>query len=228
MSSTHLRLLAAGTACWAILSGIAVAGEKKPLSPASAGNDKVEFTATIHTTPEEIQQAFGPGLPAGIVVVQINIKPKAEEVVRIDSDDFTLLSYKDGQRSGAYSPSQIAGSAAMVVTARTTGGGMIAENQRGPTWGGLGGSRPQTLGGSPGIGGGSAGGDTTNQVEMKEDGKENPVLKALKERALPASEGSTPTSGLLYFPLEGKHKLKDLALLYKGSAGRLTIEFSGK
>jgi hypothetical protein len=32
-------------------------------------------------------------------------------------------------------------------------------------------------------------------------------------------------SGYLYFPLDGKHKLKNLAVLYRGSAGKLNLEF---
>lgn len=220
------RLSIGATMALAVVS-LAVAGEKKPVGPASAGNDKVELVASVHATPEEVQQVLGASLPAGIVIVKITVTPKGGETLRIDPDDFTLLSYKDGQRSGAYAPSQIAGSGTMVVTARTTGGGMMSESGRGPSWGGIGGSRPQSMGGT-GISGGGGGSETTNEVKIKDDGKENPVLTTLKERQLPRSEGETPTSGLLYFPLDGKHKLKDLALLYKGSAGRLTLEFSGK
>jgi hypothetical protein len=32
-------------------------------------------------------------------------------------------------------------------------------------------------------------------------------------------------SGYLYFPLDGKHKLKNLAILYRGQAGRIDMEF---
>lgn len=223
MSQSKLTALVAG---FALLASLSVAGEKKLLGPASAGNDRLDISATVHLLPEEIQQIAGGTLPPGIVVVKIDVRPRGEEALRVDPDDFTLLSYKDGQRSGSYSPSQIAGSSSMMVTARTTAGGMMAENRGGPVWGGIGGTRPQQLGGNGIATGGTS--ETTNEVKVRDDKDANPVLTTLKQRQLPSSEGLTPTSGLLYFPLEGKHKVKDMALLYKGGAGRLTIEFSGK
>ncbi len=55
--------------------------------------------------------------------------------------------------------------------------------------------------------------------------KENPLLATLKERMLPEKTGSEPVAGLLYFPLEGKHKPKELELVYRGPAGKLSIRF---
>ena len=42
---------------------------------------------------------------------------------------------------------------------------------------------------------------------------------------LPDKESLQPVSGLLYFPLDGKVKIKDLEMFYKGPAGKLSIEF---
>ena len=55
--------------------------------------------------------------------------------------------------------------------------------------------------------------------------KENPLLAVLKERVLPDKETAEPLAGLLYFSLEGKHKPKQLALQYAGTAGKLILEF---
>jgi hypothetical protein len=55
--------------------------------------------------------------------------------------------------------------------------------------------------------------------------KENPLLAVLQEKVLAEKEITEPLSGLLYFLLEGKHKSKDLELLYKGPAGRLPLRF---
>ena len=51
------------------------------------------------------------------------------------------------------------------------------------------------------------------------------MLIALKEKQLKGSEIRDWESGLLYFPLEGKQKLKDMVLIYKSPAGRLVLAF---
>jgi hypothetical protein len=55
--------------------------------------------------------------------------------------------------------------------------------------------------------------------------KENPFLAVLKEKSLQQRETSEPITGLLYFYFEGKHKLKDLELMYKSPAGRMMLDF---
>ena len=55
--------------------------------------------------------------------------------------------------------------------------------------------------------------------------QDNPLLAVLKKKALPQIETNEPVSGLLYFFLEGKHKLKDLELMYKSPSGRLILDF---
>jgi hypothetical protein len=57
------------------------------------------------------------------------------------------------------------------------------------------------------------------------DARENPLLAVLKEKVLAEKEITAPLSGLLYFLLEGKHKPKNLELMYKGPAGRLSLRF---
>jgi hypothetical protein len=97
----------------------------------------------------------------------------------------------------------------------------------GPVWGGLGGSRPREM---PGTGGGagSSGVSDLPGVEagkVEEKSKPNPLLKILQDKQLKEGPIKDWTSGLLYFPLEGKQKLKDLVLIYKSPAGRLIVAF---
>jgi hypothetical protein len=63
------------------------------------------------------------------------------------------------------------------------------------------------------------------QGDPKADEKDNPLLAALKEKGLPDKEGKETLEGLLYFPIEGKIKAKDVAIIYKGPAGKLVMEF---
>jgi len=76
--------------------------------------------------------------------------------------------------------------------------------------------------------GNSAG--TDGGVEAKADDgakeKDNPLLEILKAKQLPDKETLDPQEGLLYFPIEGKIKPKDLAVIYKGPAGKLVMEFA--
>ena len=57
------------------------------------------------------------------------------------------------------------------------------------------------------------------------DEKDSPLMAALKQKGLPDQETKEPLEGLLYFPIEGKIKPKDVAVIYKGPAGKLVIEF---
>ena len=62
-----------------------------------------------------------------------------------------------------------------------------------------------------------------NRHQKKE--KENPLLAVLKEKVLLEKETNEPVTGLLYFILEGKHKPKDLELIYKSQGQRLILDF---
>jgi len=162
-----------------------------------------------------------------IIVVDVKLAPRGENKIKISHDDFTLISRKDGQRSQPLAPSQIAGKGALVVAQGGGGraGGLMSGN-RGPIWGGVPGTgtRPERVGGDGEVAqsGGSA---TEADSAIKSEGKENPLLNVLKQKALPQTETNEPVSGLLYFFFEGKHKLKDLELMYKSPAGRLILDF---
>jgi hypothetical protein len=201
------------------------ADKAPPKGEASNKLVKVEATAWLEKT--EVSQAVGAETEPGIVALGVKITPAEGKPVKVWLDDFLLRSDKDGARSTPYLPSQIAGSSVLVVSDRYNGGG-VATQDRGPVWGGIGGP-PRRLPGqqSPGIG--NSGGTTEAVTAVRDNespaSEESPLLKALKAKVLPEKETSEPLSGQLYFLLEGKHKPKQIELIYKTSAGPLSIRF---
>lgn len=203
----------------------------KQLGPPSMGNDFVEVTAVPYLTQEEAKSVIGQDPGPGVVVLQVTITPKLGKTLSISPDDFTLLATNDGQKSTPYEPGQIAGKGALVVHSQTgrTGGRFGGGDPNGPIIGGMPGtgSRPRQLPGNGTSVGSSAGDTQTDTTVQTQKNKEanTPLLEALKTKMLPRKESDEPISGLLYFPLDGKHKMKDLELLYRGPAGRLELDF---
>ena len=229
MFTQHVKWIACVIA-WTV---VLVAGNKKDLPVGSAGDEWVEMKADIYLELADVYDAVGTEVPKGIAVVKVSIKPRGNEKLRLKLDDFQLLSYKDGQKSGPYTPTQIAGNTTIQLKPGQKSTIGIGQVSNGPTWGGMGGSRPREL---PGNGGGagntgtvSAGVEAGKVEEAKADDgkpkKDSPLLVALKEKQLKAGEIKDWESGFLYFPLEGKQKMKDLVLLYKSPAGRLVLAF---
>lgn len=212
----------------ALLTTCLALGADKKLPIEQTSNELLEISASL-ITKDQVQQELGGDLGPDMVVVRVTFRPVSDKPLRIDRDDFLLVSAKDGQRSEPYAPSQIAGSATLVVTPTgvRSGGGLGAQSG-GPVWGGgIPGTGP-VLGPFPG--GGSAGSTTTEtetdaKVEMKKSDKENPLLASLTAKCLPEKETLEAVSGLLYFQMDGKLKPKDLELHYRGVGGRLALRF---
>ncbi len=208
------------------------AADKKTRPTGEAGNDNVDIYATPLLDKDQMKAAVGAELPPGIVVVQVRVVPKGDNSLSVSRDDFQIISHKDGQRSGPFVPSQIAGKATLVVSTVTTQGGGVGSRNNGPVWGGMPGTmgRPSQLPGN----GASAGSTTTAETEAQAKAatdpnkKDDPLLAILDGKMLVDKETKEPLSGLLYFPLEGKQKLKDIELIYKGPAGRLIVPFAWK
>jgi hypothetical protein len=201
------------------LSLTLLAGEKKPL-PGQAGNDDVELVASVIVIHDEVTQAVGMDVGAGYVAVRMKVAPKTQKPMSISPDDFTMISRKDGQRSQALSPGQIAGTGALVVKAAANQPGGDGTMTNGPIWGGVVprmGGRTNTSGSDGGV---------VSTTTDKDGSKENPLLAVLKAKQLPEKESKDPVEGLLYFPIDGKIKPKDLEVIYKGAGGRLVIEFA--
>jgi hypothetical protein len=191
-------------------------GADKKLPIDETSNENLEISASPIIDKDQIKQELGSDLGGGIVVVRIKLRPVTDKPIRIDLDDFTLVSGKDGQHSRPFAPSQIAGSDTLKVVPDK-------KPTASPGW---------SLGGLATIGGIGAGSgsqtnttNTTSKVENNPAEKSNDLLTTLRNKVLQEKDITEPISGLLYFQMVGKVKPKDLELHYKGPAGRMALRF---
>lgn len=218
-----VRILLAAALAWT-----AAAADRKPPATGKAGNEDISFEARAVVDKDEIKDLLGMEPGRELVVVEIKVTPRTDKPLQVAPEDFTLLSHKDGQKSSPFTPSQLAGKGALVVKAKPVGGGTRVGSLGGPGWGGLDGSRPRQLpGDAVGVGSGSDV-STANETQLNKDAKQSPLYAVLREKGLPERDAVEPVSGLLYFPIAGKVKGKELSLIYKGPAGRLVLEFQEK
>jgi hypothetical protein len=128
---------------------------------------------------------------------------KTGDPMRNAPDDFTLVSRKDGDRGEALAPGQLMGGSALIVK----------RDHSGRDW-----AQQTNQPGFTGVGG----------MTKADKPKDEALLAALKSKELPDQETKANGSieGLVYFSMESaKVKSKDLALIYKGPGGHLTMEF---
>jgi hypothetical protein len=214
------------TLVFSLLSVVAMAADKK-IGPAEASGDDFSFSATALMDRVEIQQALGADLGDGFVVLRLKAVPKGGKAIRISPDDFTLLSRKDGERCPALSASQIAGRGSITVKAaaeQPNSWGTPVAN--GPIWSGIGTTvnrRPAPADAEKKEKDGDKKDDAPVVATASTDRSD--LLKALKAKSIPDDEIKEPVEGLLYFRMDGKNKLKDLTVLYKGDGGRLVADF---
>jgi hypothetical protein len=193
-----------------LLASLALAAHKPQPTPTNkTGNAMVELTATLYADKESIQQLLGSDLGGYYVVVDVRLAPKNDEKIKVYRDDFQLRTDRDGEKSKPFAPSQIAGRGALIVTPSSDGRG-----------GGLG-------IGLGGFGMGSGSETVTNSAKMDKGAKnkDNSILGVLNEKVLPEKETDQPISGLLFFPMEPKQKIKDLQLTYAGPGSKLMLRF---
>ena len=210
----------------ALLTMTAIA--EKHIGPVSSEDEFVVVTGSAAPDRQSVMKAIGQDPGMDLIVVDVKVSPRGENKIVVNFDDFTLLSRKDGQRSQPLAPAQIAGKGALVVAQGSSGGGGgMFSGGRGPIWGGAPGTgtRPRRMGGDGESGAVAGPTETQAAVIAGEQTEENPLMALLKEKSLPQIETNEPVTGLLYFFLEGKHKLKDLELMYKSPAGRLILDF---
>ena len=198
------------------LTTVSLFASKKVVSPStSASNDQVDIIATIWLTEDEVTQKLGEDPGEGVVLLDVRVVPKTDKPIRMSPDDFILLAHDDGERSQPFDPSELAGQGALVESVKADAGkktsGMVG------------------LGGMIGGGGGASPGNprqtaVTSKMDSKSEGNPN-LLKALRAKQFPTKESVEPVEGYLYFRLDGKHKLKNLTVLYRGPAGKLDLEF---
>lgn len=203
----------------------------KPEPPKTAtshgASDRMEIIATVHANKSAVKQILGDEMNGYIYVVEILIKPRVEEGVKIDRDDFQLLMTDDGQKTKPFAPAQLTGTGGLVIKSQKGPSSGIMGQNNGPVWSGpVGTGGPMRL---PGNGGGIGNGTTQIETPTVEENdkkeKVNPMKKVLEDKELPAGEIKVDTKGLLYFPVDGKHKTKNIVLLYRGLGGRIDVEF---
>jgi hypothetical protein len=186
-----------------LLASCAVfAADKKQVSGYSeAGNDNADFIATVYLDAGDIHDALGADMPPGYVVARVKAKVKTGEAVRLSPDDFVLVSRKNGDRADAIAPSQIMSTSALTLRRDT----------RGRDW-----AQQTNEPGFVGVG----------SIKKSEGTKEDTALLAtLREKQFPDKDTKDTLEGLVYFSLDvSKLRAKDLALIYKGKAGRVSVD----
>ncbi len=200
------------------------------------GEDKkLKIEAQVWLDRAAMKEATGVDPGPGFLIVKVKLTPAKGETISLNSDDFLLRSDKDGQRSRPLEPTQIAGSSVMVISSRAGSQGQVMSQQRRVPMG-----LPVPTGGDPrGVPGqglpmpnespsiGSATSDTSEAQASFEDKKgDKTLLDLLKEKQLKDGEISEPVEGLLYFQIEGKHKVKHLELVYRKAPPRVHLRFT--
>jgi hypothetical protein len=200
-----------------LFGGLSVFAAKKVISPTTTGaNDQIDVEATLTLDENEVAQKIGADPGKGIVVLQVKVTPKTDTPVHISPDDFILLAHDDVERHQPFEPSEIAGAGAMVVK---------DSKEAGP-------KKTSGIGGFGGMIGGGSGSSPGNSrpvnlnadMDSKKAGNDQ-LLQALQAKAFPTKDTNQPVEGYLYFQLDGKHKLKNLEVLYRGPTGKLNLDF---
>jgi hypothetical protein len=198
-----------------MLAAVSLFAGKKVVSPTtSAGNDQIDVVATISLSEEEIAQKIGANPGKGVALLDVRVTPKTDTPVQLGPEDFILLAYDDGERSKPFEPAELAGQGALVV--KTSPNGKVSRTS------GFGALGPIGMGSGPSTAKKS---DTLNSKMDTTNEGSNKLLEQLKAKQFPRKETADPVEGYLYFPLDGKHKLKNLAVLYRGQAGKLRLVF---
>lgn len=202
--------------------------------PAGAAEDaRARIEATLLLTRDQMKAALGADPGEGVVIVEVKYTPKKEGKYYLDHDQFLLRTDNDGQRASPMYPSQLAGSAVMVVSSRGGTQGQVGTQQRRVPYGVPGipgsGGPPMTLPGQQPPVVGSATADNSEAQASIEDDKSTPeqktLLKLLHAKRLPEGEVEGEVSGLLYFTSEGKHKVKHFELVHRKAPPRLSVRF---
>lgn len=201
------------------VSAASLFATKKVVSPTtSASNDQMDVIATLSMDEEEVAQKIGADPGKGVVLLEVRVIPKTDKPISLSSDDFILLAHDDGERSKPFDPAEIADRGAMVVAAKD------ATVKKSSSMMGMGG---MVVGGGGG-GNASPGNPKQTTITARMDSKSagnDKLLEALKAKQFPTKESVEPVEGFLYFPLDGKHKLKNMEVLYRGPAGKLNLDF---
>lgn len=192
---------------------------KKVVSPnTSASNEQMDIIATLSMDEDEITQKLGADPGKGVALLEVRVIPKTDKPIQVSGDDFILLAHDDGERSKPFEPAEIAGRGAMVVAAKE------ATVKKSSSMMGMGGLMVGGAGGGNASPGNPKQTAITTKMDPKSAGNDK-LLTALEAKQFPSKESIQPVEGFLYFPLDGKHKLKNMEVLYRGPAGKLNLDF---
>ncbi|HTT64328.1 MAG TPA: hypothetical protein VMG35_20895 [Bryobacteraceae bacterium] len=212
---------------WTVSPGAARDPETGTPPDTRGENESVVIHATVYARPEAVKEVLGSDLGGHYIVVAVEVTPRFGKQVVIDRDDFVLKTDKDGERTGPFAPSQIAGRGAMVIHATGGAGATGMHDNDGPIWGGYPGSTgpPRRLGGD-GVGNAGAAAGVEAKTRTGSHEKEDPMLAVLTQKELPEIKTDKPVSGLLYFPME-KQKVKNLELRFRYNVpdDKITMRF---
>jgi hypothetical protein len=193
--------------------------KEKDFTSGVAENKIVSITATPYMERAEVTQAAGADLGPYVTAIKITVQPKAGKL-RIDRDDFTLLTFKNGEHSTPLAPSELGARTDITVKGLQVGpDGPLADHHT-PLWS-VGGLNTTQNDGAKSVP------NPTTTANDNKDGtykKKDPLVELLKQKVLPEKETDQPVSGLLLFNIE-KQKLKDVELIYKTSDGPVKVRF---
>ena len=99
-------------------------------------NESVVINATVYTRPEQVKELLGSDLGGHYIVVALDVTPRFGKTVTINRNDFVLKTDKDGERSGPFAPTQIAGRGVMVIRDTGGSGATPVHDNNGPIIGG--------------------------------------------------------------------------------------------
>jgi hypothetical protein len=193
------------------------AAADKTVASATAENDDVVVTVTLHLDSADIKRMVDSDLGGHFVLAEVKVEPKYGKEVAVSRDDFVLLDTDHNDRSKPFAANQIVGPAVIIQR------GPDDDTQKKPR------QRPR-LTGPFGLGGGGQTADTSktdpSQVKVhEEDGpKDTPLEKSLAARMVPEGKTVKPAEGLLFFALE-KPRMKDLQLTYGAKENRIVLRF---
>lgn len=206
------------------LVGLCTAADKG-LGEGRAMGKLLDVRATLYNDKKDVQALLGHKIEDDIVVIDVTIKPRGDEPFKLWLDDFFIRSDKDGQRTEPASPSELAGSS-VITLVYTHEAAPVMQRENGPVWGDPTGGQPRRLPGQgAGVGNPTSTSERTEARVNEPAGETNPLLAVLKSRAIEDGEISQPVNGLMYFLMDGKHKVKHLELHYRGQSDKLDIRF---
>src|SRR5271156_4034227 len=91
----------------ALATTLPAAKKPQPIEDGIASDPTVTVKATIYADPASVQELLGNNLDGHYIVIKIDLTP--HQKFSIDHDNFLLRTDKDGEKSHAYEPTQIAG-----------------------------------------------------------------------------------------------------------------------